>query len=1729
MKNHKIYRKFIAPMLAAALAAVIGFSFTSDTLIRAVDETEYVSELRIFEGRTLQNAKDACLKAGFTPVMQDLNEGTSNAAVLLGYQTTKDREDAITDISMMQMGLGYDEISYSKILEAQNERMGFLASNFMYAVDEFRDNYAKHSPAAISAYEIYNTFYVDESSMKLGDYLLSPSCDEDFILKLTTQSSTAFVNMLYATMASGVTDYNPDSVFDGKSRVVEVNASEAIDFSDDLPIETTTVYVSETIQTETTVTESTEDTAETTDTDAETETTTIDTTTDSAADTTSMDTTMESTVETTTETTTETTVTEDSTDETTTTETTTIEETTFTETTTTTEELDESEKVSLVLECGRDVGNWASRIARTGMVKYLEQDEVGKEFDNAFYGVAYQLKDTLFQFTEHYQNAEARRIARGEEALIPDTDAKNPEDVPAELAENAVNNIEPEESDADLLYLCVYDILDQYCYNDEKSVAEYIVSLGSHEYMEQEDYREMYPLVAALTDGQAYIAKIIGLETLTLLLKNPDEIITETEKYLDNIRSQIKDYNGTDTISVWEGVDRSLYQKTVAKTDALTAKQNADAVFERFTEESEFDKTLNSIFSGLSLASQVVGAIIGTIYMTKVSLTFASCAAAIKGGTVLGFIGGVLGTTLLTLSIVLIVAMVIVLLIKLIVWLIDLFDGEDDEEERTPIPEIVLDEYQNSIIEYDPVCVESGAAADLNYEKGKRWNALYYTKCKDIGSPICLNDENIAFHIEKNNTIMPSGYTALNCFNEVTPANANANTRAENAPALYMYYHTEADSDTHINEGEAADTNGMKYLAGIMLSSGKSETEAKAGILRKGYSILDVNLSPSIDEGYTYLGYSVTASENLALRDIRMASRYAGDQFLYGKASYSCSGKTLKGDGLFYTAYKNACEPILADFQVVHSASEAKEGYEPISLFGGVPFNFDMPSLYGNTIGNKNVENYHASYVYYRPSVMYPDQTENGASTRYVAGFTVLVGRTITSAPNNVRKFAEQFSSSIGGVLVPCSLNSAMKASESISSGGPQGGSYHIEYDMESYLCYTTTCNPSRAIYDINSYTAAPLSETCFPFIGSPHTGVYAAFDVVYDLYGADYRKIGSTTTHDYLNLYVGADDSLAKFKDDMLPEDFELPGYWDAPYAKAQCNVTWEASDVRCKALYGLGKTDGKAPLTEHDIIVTSSNLISERKNGQAVEALDKTAVNAAEFVSVQDAKTPNADAPHNLAYRSKSTPSDECYLFLRGSHEEQMYISAISVASFNREEYIKKMELEDDQVNYQTIEQINKLGDDSCISTLLGSCTDEILPYDISKYNVTNLIEDSTDWTDWTLSKLQWGWSGFIGFLGFTDSEASYERDVWEYDKLGQRKLWQNDSENYLSDTYSYLGVSRTSRKADAITGIIKYKPTGKTINDTIQIAGAEYHRCGDKVIDPVEGEYYLYTTKDASANPGVPITAIDINALPITEGAATALTGSTLDTKDQTASLTADAKAASFLHLYYDSNYTNIQSIYLGHGKNVKEAMCDLLSMSCNNALMFNLNRGSDGEYVLLGYTMCKANKRATNVVRDVMLTIGEPPHRSFTHNDIKYIRAIDEYTFSTTPDKAVSMNIGSNGEDVYLYYTTQTSKTLNNASPIAKFGIAERDRVPEITDNNGIAQGWENLLTNHGERYNLNDGLICYEEKDDEQVLADGRFYLYLMREDMSIKNGGRITGGHCEEMTQYGELYLTPNK
>ena len=80
--------KFLFASLAVALALIIGLlaHFQMFGILTHAQEalTQYVGEVRIYQGKNVEAAKEACQKDGFIPIEGNLNEGTDEDAVFLG-------------------------------------------------------------------------------------------------------------------------------------------------------------------------------------------------------------------------------------------------------------------------------------------------------------------------------------------------------------------------------------------------------------------------------------------------------------------------------------------------------------------------------------------------------------------------------------------------------------------------------------------------------------------------------------------------------------------------------------------------------------------------------------------------------------------------------------------------------------------------------------------------------------------------------------------------------------------------------------------------------------------------------------------------------------------------------------------------------------------------------------------------------------------------------------------------------------------------------------------------------------------------------------------------------------------------------------------------------------------------------------------------------------------------------------------------------------------------------------------------------------------------------------------------------------------------------------------------------------------------------------------------------------------------------------------------------------
>lgn len=1324
-----------------------------------------------------------------------------------------------------------------------------------------------------------------------------------------------------------------------------------------------------------------------------------------------------------------------------------------------------------------DTDNWAQRLEKSEVTKMLDDQGNFKVLDAQYKSLATELTESLQNFATGFNAAKERYEENNNKVADVDSDVKNKTEMSEETAEAVSNGGEIKTEDGDAGYLTAYNILNKYNYDESTKLGDYIVALGNTTYEDTATLRKMYPLVDSLTDGQVGTMRLSGVAATVIYLVNESSLLDEAKTQLDAIKKDLKKATGRECISIWTGTDQTVYNEKVAVTEDAYRTNIAGQMYNTLTSPDDVDDFLSSTMYKINVASIVIGigyclTSIGTVgvayFITghiMVLDVWAVCCGLIGPG-VISSIFGIIGCAFVILSYVALIAMIVIYVALLIKYLWDKFTDADSED-FSPIPSVIYDKSQNRYVKYNVVNLKpkpyyitnehSGerrlyyprlTPGNINGDNARRWNALYTTKSKYVGDPICSSEIDDLITVQYNDNSTPQGYKPVKCFGEVAAANLNANSRSDSM-SIYMYCKSTTNT---INDGEQTESDEKTtYISALSLSVEETETAAKSKLTKTGYYVLDTNLTPCATDikKYTYIGYKTTTNPNDAVTDIRISARNTTDAFLYGNASYTACGQTITGDTLYYTSYKSAGSPILAGLLIKNTLSDIPEdGYEPINLFsGGTAFNFNVGTEVDNTVErdhkSQTAEHWNdkGMYLYFKPSVAYTSGTE------YISGIVLVAGNTDATFGNSVDDYISAMHLK---KLSDLSLTHATR----IRLPDNVAGMYSSERwtgNVDTYICYTTTYNPYRAIYGIRSYTSSPGNTTVPVALGSITSGAYSVCDVFFELpylvgggSAKKYYMRGIYDSHSYQfascsGSGTGLEQQTCRVS--LAPEDYE--------------DVSWSGStSVRGKGIYVLGPVEGGTPLTVNDVQVSSSD---QTPDG---------------FVSVQDFKTPNRTEAHNLGYAtndSKYISSGEnltpVYIYQKQETPvEKQFISSISVSSYSLETAAG-----DNLKNYDTDtkNQINASGNDYCIQTLLSQCSDEIV-----------------------------------------QSNIALDRSQTFYSNANARP-----------STATYIGVSRTNNELEAITGIIRYVTDKKDVSSTIQVNGVTYTKAGDMVNDP-NGSYYLYYTNSGGTNPGMPLTSISISTEVFDSEKATAMTTNSVDVSQikvgdevkregSTATLYGDPTSTNFIHMGYKDTATMMGAIYVGHGKTKKEAQANLLSLGCNICVDMDVNRNTGGEYIYLGYSRYTLNKSertkgvARNAVRDIVVTVGQPHQKEIYINGVKYKNAIDEYTIVKNNDgsKGVSLNSGTGGKQIYIYYSTTITK--DTQYPIEKLGLACMDYGMLNSDTNK----WEHVLDSNGNRVNLNEGAIY--TIDDGEHIADNRMYLYASRTDDQVKESAAV--------------------
>ena len=175
--------------------------------IAAARATYYLSDLKLAEADTADEAKALLTNAGYTVLDKNLNPG-GDKAVYLGFKKSTNVDDAITDIRVMNMNGGFNITDYETLKNDVIQEYGKTVDNIRIAAKEFAENYQIGKKEALLAYRQLNYYYFEKDGVKtnMGDFMLNfPEKNDDFA-DILFKGNPTILNNMRILLAMGVSD-----------------------------------------------------------------------------------------------------------------------------------------------------------------------------------------------------------------------------------------------------------------------------------------------------------------------------------------------------------------------------------------------------------------------------------------------------------------------------------------------------------------------------------------------------------------------------------------------------------------------------------------------------------------------------------------------------------------------------------------------------------------------------------------------------------------------------------------------------------------------------------------------------------------------------------------------------------------------------------------------------------------------------------------------------------------------------------------------------------------------------------------------------------------------------------------------------------------------------------------------------------------------------------------------------------------------------------------------------------------------------------------------------------------------------------------------------------------------------------------------------------------------------------------------------------------------------------
>ncbi len=1371
---------------------------------------------------------------------------------------------------------------------------------------------------------------------------------------------------------------------------------------------------------------------------------------------------------------------------------------------------------------------------------------------------ARELFKTIQDFTTYYENAVARQ---GENNEIP---------VGETMEEAADKMDEVEREDSDFLYLAAYSMLNEYALSDGTKLGDWFVTLGKIN-SDQIDLMQLYPVVEAMGKCQASIASSGGFVSAVINLAE-NRHNEDLDEAIDTAEKKIKDLTDEEAFDIWENCDGEIENSVLAFTSDAVRKSTAENALGRKSNWekkkeyiAEIEKVANLVMGIMFVALPVLSAVL-TLAVAVTKIMAATCIAMAALNTMCIWLLAVVSFLNACMPYIGILVMVATITATVTIMIKEYVMGDkvhiDKQSEK---PDFIFDaqEKQNEILDirYKSVRNDSGAVSDINCGSQIYWCLIAYTKDVRAGEPLCADDSGSIFRCVTGADAAPGGYECVRFFGERTAADCNAYCKKNSVNGCYIYYRTEsspaeenASQQENQPSGDQQDQE-RNYLADVIVCTGKDTAEAKAKITRHSgkYYIYDSNLSPDCSQA-TYIGYTMTTDRSKAITDLRVAPyigvsqqsdyvwlgdiKYSRIDILGISTTYGDEKSKPQADCLYFTTDKSAGEPILANgLHAVTSASEIKNGWEPVSVFSGMPYDFNtalvdddyadptaiawlndkaittVSGYKGEDDESEVLNNHRYVNLYTESDKMYT------SGTRYLSGL-FLIGGYNTFDNSWTHSDDEEYCEKFRDEYVAKEYRTGICGTNLLES--LYVAKYVCWNSMQSYLCYNWSYSPKRALYNIEAYQGDNYSLNLnYTMTKVNDLGVsqnYVAATCLYQqCFGLGNARF-IRPSNNYVNAF-GSGLGIYNFEKCIYDDGYTqtMPEGIKCGYKKIQFLPT---------GLYVTGYQSGQKPLTLNDVVFSTKAYEADGEGGKLSVTLSgektldgNTPVGA--FHGVTDMKNPRSAKPFNLStpdyyYDGKFRASGkEFYIYISGTKlAKRRYISGLSIGAYSRDQYkATNPKATDDE-----LKAVDAMVEGMAMSAAAGACSDEVLVYNIA-----------------------------------TDSQG----DAW-YNRQKDGKAKTEAPENKPA---AYIGISRTDAGVSSnddgtrqrpITGVLLYKLNDTTAPNELEIDSVKYYCAGITTPLTMKGtKYFLYYSYSKGAFPGEPIEEIKIDNIPIINGYATNVCGdrnskAPYGNPDQT----------NFIHVKYESDPRTdfFNKIYIGKGNTARAAQCDLLTHGCLEYIDLDANLGVAGNSVYIGFRkgrldLDKINGKSTEsakekerntqlreAIYDIIITDDEPYHSDgIVRNNIYY-----------KPVGQADLTAGM-GHKLYMYYTSpwyssryNTTTGKNTLLPqnvfsgyLTHLALGQYDRVPYNSALIGTAniqdtiRPWEYVMLADGSRpADLNEGTIAFTvESNTCRYAYDNRIKMFAQRSDGSVKPAGEITGGFVDKNVAVGSAYI----